>query len=80
MVFAKRKKGETFEAFLRRFNKKLLHSGLILQAKKVRYFDSFKSKNVRRASALVRKEAREEREYMRKTGRLKEEPVRRGRY
>jgi len=80
MVFAKRKKGETFESFLRRFNKKLLHSGLLLQAKKVRYFDSFKSKNVRRASSLVRKDAREKREYLKKVGLLKEEPVRRGRY
>jgi len=80
MVYAKRKKGETFEAFLRRFNKKLLHSGLLLQAKKIRYFKSFKSRNVMRTSALVRKKTREEREYMKKIGLLKEEPVRKGRY
>ena len=37
MAEAKRKKNETFESLLRRFNKKLMQSGKLLQAKKIRY-------------------------------------------
>lgn len=73
MVEVKRKKGETFESFLRRFNKRLMQSGTVLQFKKVRYYKRPISKNLQKKSALVRKERSELREYMRKIGRLEEE-------
>ncbi|MBU1132417.1 30S ribosomal protein S21 [Patescibacteria group bacterium] len=80
MVYSKRKKGETFEAFIRRFNKRLMQSGLLLQAKKIRFFKGDVNRNMRRKSALVKKEKRETHEYMKKIGRLPEEPQRRRRY
>jgi len=69
----KRKKGETFESLLRRFNRRLLQSGRILQAKKVRFHAKNQNKNKLRASALRRNAIREEREFMIKTGKLREE-------
>jgi len=73
MAEAKRKKGESFEAFLRRFNRKIIESGKLLQFKKVKYNQSGKSKNLQKQSALVKMQKRDEREYLRKIGRLPEE-------
>lgn len=73
MAEVKRKKGETFESLLRRFNRRLLQSGRILQAKKVRFHAKHQSKNKLRASALRRNDIREEREFLIKTGKLREE-------
>ncbi|MFH0780191.1 MAG: hypothetical protein V1928_05075 [Parcubacteria group bacterium] len=75
----KRRRGESFEAFVRRFNKRIQQSGVLLQFKKVRFNVKDKSKNLQRKSALVRKARTEERAYLEKTGRLKEEPKRGGR-
>ncbi len=79
MVDVKRKKGETFESFIRRFNKRIIQSGVLLQFKKIRFAEEKQSKNMRRTSALIRKRNREMKEYLRKIGRLPEEPMVRGR-
>jgi len=73
----KRKKGESFEAFMRRFQNRMKESGKILQAKKIRFFSKEASRNTRRKSALEKGRRTELREYMRKIGRLKEEKPRR---
>ena len=73
MVELKRKKGETFESFLRRFNKRLQQSGRLLQARKVRYFERPKSKDRVRKEASKRPEFRSKREYLRRIGKLPEE-------
>ncbi|MEK7211448.1 MAG: 30S ribosomal protein S21 [Patescibacteria group bacterium] len=73
MSEVKRKKGESFESLLRRFNRRLIQSGKILQAKKVRFNKKGLNKTKRRASALRRNAIREEREYLIKTGKLREE-------
>ncbi|MFA5075794.1 MAG: 30S ribosomal protein S21 [Patescibacteria group bacterium] len=75
MAEAKRKKGESFEGLLRRFNRKLIESGKILQAKKIQFFQQPLSRTAVKASALRRKELREKREYLRKTGKLKEDNI-----
>ena len=72
VVEAKRKKGESFESFLRRFNKKLIQSGKLLQARKVRFFHEPISKVKIRASALRRKDLLSKKEYLRKIGKLEE--------
>jgi len=69
----KRKKGETFESLLRRFNKKLQQSGRLIQSRKIRFFEKPKNKNKIRQEALRRKEINEKREYLKKIGKLKEE-------
>lgn len=73
MSEVKRKKGETFESFVRRFNKRLQQSGKLIQARKIKYFERGKSRNLRRASALRRIKISAQREYLQKIGKLKEE-------
>ena len=73
MAEVKRKKNETFESLLRRFNKRIQQSGRLLQAKKVRFYESPKSKTSERNAALRRQFLGAKREYLLKTGKLKEE-------
>lgn len=74
MLEVKRKKGETFDALLRRFQRRMQASGKTLQAKKVRFHKKDPNRNKRRDSALRRVEKRTTYEYLAKTGQLKEEP------
>jgi ribosomal protein S21 len=69
----KRKRGETFESMMRRFSRRVQQSGKLLQAKKIRFHTSDKSRNLQRASALRRQELGKKREYLKKIGKLKEE-------
>lgn len=71
-VEVKRKKGESFESFLRRFNRKLIQSGKLLQARKVRFYQPAVGRDKLRASALRRKELIKKKEYLRKIGKLEE--------
>jgi ribosomal protein S21 len=76
MIETKRKKGETFESFLRRFNKRLMQSGVILEFKSKRYLTKKVSRNLQKESALVRQSFREKMDYLRSTGKLTEEQQR----
>lgn len=67
----RRKKGETFESLLRRFSKRIKGSGKILEAKKVRFHRRSPNKNLRRKSALRKKEIAEKITYYKKIGKLK---------
>jgi len=69
----KRKKGESFEAFLRRVKKRWQQSGKILQVKKIQFFDSAPNKNARRRSALHRLTVKQKMEYLEKIGKLPED-------
>lgn len=81
VVEVKRKKNESFEAMLRRFGKKIMQSGRILQARKIRFHKKPKNKNAKKASALRSKQISEKREYLKKIGKLPEDPSdRRGFY
>lgn len=73
MPETKRKKGESFESLLRRFKKKIQQSGILLQSRKIRYFERPRNRNKRRADALRRIAITAEREYLKKIGRLPEE-------
>ncbi|KKU47717.1 30S ribosomal protein S21 [Candidatus Uhrbacteria bacterium RIFCSPLOWO2_12_FULL_46_10] len=77
MVELKRKKGETFESFFRRFNKRLQQSGRLFQARKVRFFERPKSKTRLKEAASRRAELRAKREYLKRIGKLPEEELRR---
>lgn len=70
MSETKRKKNESFEAFMRRTKQKWQQSGRILEARKGQYFAGGKNKNARRKSALARIELKGQMEYKRKTGKL----------
>lgn len=78
MLEVKRKKGETFDAMLRRFQRRMQSSGKVLQAKKIRFHKKDENRNKRREGALRREEMRVNYEYLAKTGKLKEDPKKRG--
>lgn len=66
----KRKKGESFEAFIRRVKRRWQQSGKILQARKIKYFEPGKSKNMQKRSTVSRLQKYSKIEYLRKVGRL----------
>jgi ribosomal protein S21 len=68
----KRKKNESFEAYMRRVKKRWQQSGKILQVKKIKFFESQPNRNLRRKSALHRLAVSEKMTYLKKIGRLKE--------
>jgi len=69
----KRKKGETFESFLRRFNKKVQQSGKLIQSRKIRFHEKPKSRTKLKETALRRNRISAQREYLRKIGKLNDE-------
>ncbi|MFA6099336.1 MAG: 30S ribosomal protein S21 [Patescibacteria group bacterium] len=76
MVEVKKKKGETFDALLRRFQRRMQQGGIALEARKNRFHEHDPSRNKTRESALRRVTKREQYEYQLKTGQLKEEAPR----
>ena len=73
MIEVKRKKGETFESFLRRFNKRLIQSKVVLEFKSKQYTLKPKSRNYKKKVAVSRLKYKDKMEYLKKTGRLPEE-------
>lgn len=73
MAEVKRKKGETFESLLRRFNKKVQQSGKLIQSRKIQFFESPPNRNRRKEKALRRLKITQQREFLKKIGKLKEE-------
>jgi ribosomal protein S21 len=69
----KRRKNESFEAYMRRVKKRWQQSGKILQVKKIRYHEREKSRNMRRKSALHSLKVAGKMEYLKKIGRLPED-------
>ena len=69
----KRKKNESFEAFIRRVKKRWQQSGKVLQVKKIQFHERDKSRTMRRKSALHRLKVASKMEYLKKIGRLPEE-------
>lgn len=76
MVEVKKKKNETFDALLRRFQRRFQTSGKQIESKRRRFHDSGMNKNQRRDSALRRVNKGAEYAYLLKTGQLKDEPKR----
>ncbi|MBI5728244.1 MAG: 30S ribosomal protein S21 [Candidatus Magasanikbacteria bacterium] len=74
MSEVKRKKGESFESFMRRVKRQWQRSGKILQVKKVQFYEPHRSKNVKRKNALKRLKMTQQMQYLRKIGKLPEEP------
>ena len=74
----KRKDGESFESLIRRFTKKTIQSGKILQAKKIRFFSRDKSKRELKESALRRNKISSRFEHLKRIGKLDEFEIKRG--
>ena len=72
MADLKRKKGESFESFLRRFKSSLKNNKRLDAFKKKRTYSKDKTSVQLKKSALARIELGKMFEYLRKTGKLKE--------
>ena len=70
MVEVKKKDGESFESLLRRFNRKIQQSGVLVRARKIRFYEPGRSRNLLREDALRRAANREKREELKKLGKL----------
>lgn len=70
MLEVRRKDGESFEALIRRFTKKTIQSGKILQAKKVRFFTKPKTRRELKESALRRQQMNAKVEYLKRIGKF----------
>ena len=73
MSEVKRRRGESFEGFMRRVKRQWQQSGKLLQIRRVKFFTEKKTKNVNRAQAVVRVKELAKRDYLRKIGKLPEE-------
>ncbi len=74
-IEVKRKKGESFEAVLRRFSRRLQQSGKALDVRAGRYFAGTLTKNKQHESKIRSLTMGERREYLLKTGKVKEEDL-----
>lgn len=70
MSEVKRKKGESFEAFMRRTKKRWQQSGKLLQARKVQFYLPEKSKNLQKKKKVEYLQKVSKLNYLRKIGRL----------
>lgn len=68
-----RKKGESFDAFLRRTKRLWLRSGKILEVRRRQNFKSDKSKNMQNKSAVRREKLISKTSYLQRIGRIPEE-------
>jgi len=73
MVEQKRKKGESFETFLRRFNKRLISSGKLKEVRSRKHVTPTINKNKQKKRALVGMKIASKREYLKKIGKYEEE-------
>lgn len=77
MVETKRKRGESFESFIRRFGKRLQQSGKLYEVRERQHVQPKINKTKQKKRALVGMGLKKEREYLKKLGKLKEEPRKR---
>jgi small subunit ribosomal protein S21 len=66
MVEVKRKDNESFDSLLRRFNRKIQQSGVLIRARRIRFFESPKSRNLQKVAARRRSQIRDEKEEQKK--------------
>jgi small subunit ribosomal protein S21 len=70
LVEVKKKDNESFDSLLRRFNRKIQQSGVLIRARKTRFFQPPKSRNLIKVAARRRSKIREEKEELKKMGKL----------
>lgn len=75
LVEVKRKDGESFESLLRRFNRKIQQSGVLVRARKIRFFEPARSRNLLREDAARRAVNKEKREELKRMGKLPQRPT-----
>ncbi len=77
MVQVKKKDRETSEALIRRFSRRVQQSGVLLSARKGRFYAKPKSRRQTRESAQYRAKVKKEVDKLKKMGKFDEEALRR---
>jgi ribosomal protein S21 len=77
MADFKRKPGESFESFLRRFKTGLKNNRILEVSRRKQHLEPRRTKRILKKRALIGMKLQKERELLKKTGKLKEEPRRR---
>lgn len=72
MVQVKRKDNESAESLIRRFTKRVQSSGVLLRAKKGRFYATKKSSLDKKEDAKRRKLIKDKKEFLRKIGKLED--------
>ncbi|MEK7637384.1 MAG: 30S ribosomal protein S21 [Patescibacteria group bacterium] len=72
MIEVKKRENESSESLVRRFTKRVQQSGVLIRAKKRRFYENPKNKRAVREDALRRQAIREQRELLRRQGKLEE--------
>jgi len=76
MADFKRKSGESFESFLRKFKKGLKNSKRLEKARSKQHLESKKTKRLAKKRALTSLDLRKKNEYLRRIGKLPESNMR----
>ena len=75
MADFKRKPGESFESFLRKFKKGLKNSKRLEKARSIQHLKPKKNKRQLKISALTSMKLSKEKQFLRKTGKLLEDQM-----
>jgi hypothetical protein len=67
----KKQERETSQSLVRRFSRRMKQSGILISARKNRFFERDKSQQMKKRSALRREELTKEYEKLEKMGKLK---------
>ncbi|MDP3964362.1 MAG: 30S ribosomal protein S21 [bacterium] len=78
VVEVRRKEGESGESVVRRFTRKVQQSGLLLRAKRRRFYEPVQTKRQIKEDAIRRKGVKDKREYLKRIGKLEEWMERQG--
>jgi small subunit ribosomal protein S21 len=62
LVEVKKKDNESFDSLLRRFNRKIQQSGVLIRARKIRFWQSPKSRNLQKVAARRRAQIKQEKD------------------
>ncbi len=68
MVEVKKKENESLESMLRRFNRKIQQSGVLVRARRIRFFEAPKSRNLRKVAARRRSVIKAQKEELKRLG------------
>jgi len=66
----RRKEKETSQGLIRRFTRSVQQSGLLIRARKIRFRERGKSRQMKKRAALRREEIKKEYEKLKKLGKL----------
>jgi small subunit ribosomal protein S21 len=66
LVEVKKKDNESFDSLLRRFNRKIQQSGVLIRARRIRFFEPPKSRNLQKVAARRRAQIRQQKEELKK--------------